>query len=292
VEALPSLSSFLEKALSVDFCSAMAEAFRMPLEIRFHGVEECSLADFLSSVEERSCCVALVAGAPVAPESADVPTAGDLQPAWLEVSPQIAFPIIDRLMGGTGRDWYVPNRPLTAIERRLIQRVGDSAAASLGGANPATPSGAEAPPWRCDAERKLPGNSIPSPAVVLAKFTLSMGRQAGAIRLCLPKELVGKLGTDPTFGGRKWGLSLVSPPADQQGRTGGPLELSVVVQDIAISQKELSGIAEGDILMTDMRADGEVLVRIGGIPRFYARLGVSNGRKAIRITRRIDEPGK
>ena len=69
----------------------------------------------------------------------------------------------------------------------------------------------------------------------------------------------------------------------------GPLELSVVVQDIAVSHEELSQIESGDILLTDTAEGGEVLVRIAGIPRFYARLGVSNGRRAIQITRRIDE---
>jgi flagellar motor switch protein FliM len=62
-----------------------------------------------------------------------------------------------------------------------------------------------------------------------------------------------------------------------------------VVQDIAVSAEELARLSEGDLLVTDTPADGEVLVRIGGIPRFYARLGASNGKKAIRITRRIGE---
>jgi flagellar motor switch protein FliM len=217
--------------------------------------------------------------------------AADLPPAWLEVSPQIAFPIIDRLLGGSGKEWYVPCRACTAIERRLLHRVGEAVAEGLSRAGP--DGGAESLRWRCAAEAaELPDSSQTGP-VVLAKFTLSMGRQAGALRLCLPRGLLARLlpaaATDgpPEAAARPAGTA---PPHGQTAaRQAGPLELSVVVQDIAISREELAQIEEGDILMTDTAEGGEVLVRIGGIPRFYARLGVSNGRKAIQITRRVDE---
>jgi flagellar motor switch protein FliM len=61
-----------------------------------------------------------------------------------------------------------------------------------------------------------------------------------------------------------------------------------VVQDISVTEEELAQLTEGALLVTDTPEGGEVLVRIGGIPRFYARLGASNGRKAIRITRRVE----
>jgi flagellar motor switch protein FliM len=349
------VSSFLEKALSVEFRAAMAESLQMPLEVQLREIQECSLADFLGSVEERSCCMALVArpdgaAAKAAEEAASAanaaavepgPPAGDSPPAWLEVSPQIAFPIIDRMLGGSGREWYVPNRAMTAIERRLLHRVAQAAAAGLGRAYPAPPpspapagagadasasagaiagagagagasagaSGPAAPRWEWSVvAAQMPGEATPGP-VVLAKFTLSMGRQAGAIRLCLPQELVGRLFPADEKWGQKWGQapfsqqrkrsqsphsqspSSQSPSSSGQSpaiSSAGPLELSVVVQDIAVSSEELAGIAEGDVLMTDTAEGGEVLVRIGGIPRFYARLGVSNGRKAIQITRRVE----
>src|SRR5262249_11681134 len=38
----------------------------------------------------------------------------------LEISPLIIYPIIDRLLGGTTKELFIPQRPMTLIETRLI----------------------------------------------------------------------------------------------------------------------------------------------------------------------------
>jgi flagellar motor switch protein FliM len=45
----------------------------------------------------------------------------------LEISPLIIYPIIDRLLGGSNADLFIPQRPLTQIEQRLVQRITDRA---------------------------------------------------------------------------------------------------------------------------------------------------------------------
>jgi len=318
-DARPALRAFLERALTVEFRAAMTEALQMPLEARLLGLEECAESDFLRSAEEPSCCVAILASptraqaarsaeAPATPEAADkpVPTA----PAWLEVSPQIAFPIIDRLLGGSGRDWYVPSRPLTAIERRLLLRVAAAVAAGLEAAGakreadaPAAPTKTGLAPslaWSILAET-IPAAPAPTPAaaspvaptpVVLAKFTLTMGRQAGAVRLCLPMSLVRALSpaeSASTQPGAAAPAAETTPLSAAGGsRSSGPLQLSVVVQDISLTDEEFAQLQIGDVLVTDTSEGGEVLLRIGGIPRYWAQLGASNGRKAVRITRRVE----
>ncbi len=315
-DARSALRAFLERALTVEFRAAMTESLQMPLEARLLGLEECAESDFLRSAEEPSCCVAIVASpAPArASRGADAPAApkaeektGPTAPVWLEVSPQIAFPIIDRLLGGSGRDWYVPSRPLTAIERRLLLRVAAAAAAALekAGARPdeadASAPRPEAPPrlaWSVQAE-SIPAAPAPSPdrppvpaPVVLAKFTLTMGRQAGAVRLCLPRTIVQALapeGSAQAGGGGAPCTAEPEPiPVSSGFRSAGPLELSVVVQDISLTDEEFAQLQVGDVLVTDTAGGGEVLLRIGGIPRFWAQLGASSGRKAVRITRRVE----
>jgi flagellar motor switch protein FliM len=62
----------------------------------------------------------------------------------------------------------------------------------------------------------------------------------------------------------------------------------VAVEGVDLSPEELARMEAGDILSTDSDADGEVIVRIDGVPRFAARLGSADGRRAITITRRLD----
>jgi flagellar motor switch protein FliM len=49
----------------------------------------------------------------------------------LEISPLIIYPVIDRLLGGTNQELFIPQRPLTSIEERLIHRLLDKGLASL-----------------------------------------------------------------------------------------------------------------------------------------------------------------
>jgi flagellar motor switch protein FliM len=94
------------------------------------------------------------------------------------------------------------------------------------------------------------------------------------MRLCARREAIDE--------------AALPPPAATSG--AGPLELTAALEDIAIDERELAGLAPGDIIATEVAADGEVIVRIGGIPKFAARLGTSNGHRALTITRRLDEP--
>lgn len=282
------LLGLLATAMGGDFRASLSSSLSMPLEVRPSGIQECSCAEFLGSVEEPSCCLR-IAEAETVREGPNGPAPWG-EPAedriWLEISPQIAFPIIDRLLGGSGRDWYVPNRPLTEIEQRLLMRVAGMAAQSLCRCWPAAEQPHRRVRWECG---QAIGAFVQPPAqtVVLAKFTLTMGRHAGAMRLCVPSKLA------PTASALADVRSQVegkyrSAPATGRRTEAGPLELSVVVQDISLSGEELSRLQSGDVLVTDTPTDGEVLVRIGGIPKFYARLGSSNGKRAIQITRRID----
>ena len=52
----------------------------------------------------------------------------------LEISPLIVYPIIDRLLGGTNQDLFIPQRAMTLIEMRLIETVLDRAMTALEGA--------------------------------------------------------------------------------------------------------------------------------------------------------------
>lgn len=251
----------LAEAVEHDFCLAISPNLQLPLEARAQGLAQCTLGEFLNAVEEPTCCLPLTVSSPCD------------APPLVEISPQIAFGLIDRLLGGSVSESYVPTRPLTAIEGRLLKRLCDSAAACL----------TRHWPWAQTTAFLGAGDAMEPPAdgmlaqpVVVAKFSLTMSRHAGALRLCVPASLAPLMGNAAADG------------LYQRSRRGSaPLEVSAVIQDEGMSAEELAALARGDILVTDTASDGEVIVRVAGIPKFYGRLASVNGRRAIRITRRI-----
>ncbi|MFB3890809.1 MAG: FliM/FliN family flagellar motor switch protein [Phycisphaerae bacterium] len=285
--------------------------------IRLAGAMLLPADEFLSSVEEATCCFPLaIAGAANAVASDDsrfpmaatdrvqratVPDGGAAGPwaAMIEITPSIAFPIINCLLGGSSDDPFIPRRPLTAIERRLLARIVERACASLvrawpgRGAPRLTPiadSGTVPPSGTVPGCSKAGGQSQTagqSPAVqsavrnpqsevlLTAGFELGLDRQAGTMRIALAVDLLPPL---------------ASPlrAATAAGPGASPLEVTAALDETTIAAADLARLAPGDILALDTPIDGEVIIRVAGIPKFVGRLGTCNGRRAVTITRRIN----
>ena len=98
-------------------------------------------------------------------------------------------------------------------------------------------------------------------------MSFAFGGSGSAMRLFLPEALLGGL------------------PATGAVNRNGPVEISVTAAegDVVLGPDELADLSAGDILTTDAPAGGEVIVRVAGIPKYRARLGACNGRRAVTI---------
>lgn len=278
----------LHGALCTGFCAALSRAMKVPFTARAAGGTVCDWEGFLGSIEENSFCFALGSRWAPSPAAQTDPTPGP--PLWLEFTPQIAFPILDRMLGGTARDNCLANRSLTMVERHLLARVVNLAGRHLGECWPAPHPVFLCVPETpfCLQERadfiaaRADAGSPHDPSVGVLKVSLQMAKHAGAIRLCIPLAALPQTARPHAPGPWQWEDTPPRPAASL-------LELSVAAPDVPVSQQELADLRCGDILLSDAAGDDEVIVRLAGIPKFYARLGTSNGRRAIRITRRISD---
>ena len=220
------------------------------IQIHFCGAAMQSWADARASIQDVNGCYRLMSADEAGPW------------ALLEFRPDIAFWMIERLLGGCGQDSLPGIRPLTPIDRRLLLRVANLAACVLADATgTAIALGAQLD------QAPLPNDSGRQAAVL--SFGVTAGPCTGSLCLLLPQEHLGAL----------------LPPQDAPA--GGPLELSVSLPEIAVGQQELATLEVGDVLATEQPSDGEVIIRIGGIPKFAARLGTYEGRRAVTIVRRL-----
>ena len=104
----------LHEGFGRNFGAALSGYLRTIIEVSVAHIEQLTYSEFIHSLPNPTCFNLLKA------EQLD----GQL---CLEISPLIIYPIIDRLLGGSNADLFIPQRPLTQIEQRLVQRITDRA---------------------------------------------------------------------------------------------------------------------------------------------------------------------
>ena len=255
--AVEDAAAALGEAVAERFAAGAGSLLNAPFHARVAGVAPQTLGEFLSGVRAPTCCNGLRLG-------------GAAPAGWVDLDREFAFVCIDRLLGGPVDQAYLPDRPLTAIERTLLRRVLSLFAESL---RAAWPDGAVGPVelaegWGC----RPPEGPMEAQAVVTVRFEVALSAQVGLMRLCVVISALE-------------GLPL--PRRVSSTTNAGPMELCVDLPEIRAAADELAGLAPGDIITTDTPVDGEVVVRLAGIPAFGARLGVSGVRRAVTLTRKL-----
>ena len=265
-----------EKALAsprllTEFARNLAQAascmLGCPITVRPAVTTRRTVRELLAGLEETTCCFPLPTDASQAP---DLPHPWRLDSpapvAWVEFSRPAAFAMLDLLLGSSQEVGYVPARPLTPIERPLLNRVARLAAQAMADLCPGKPSAPGMPAGPPEGPTPLG----PETPMIVATFELAVRGLVGTMRLHVPcADAPGQDGPAP------------------RRAAGAPLLLSVASPDLDVAAEELARLSPGDIVLSDIDADGEVIVRVAGIPKFAARLGSCDGRRAITITRRL-----
>lgn len=234
--------------LAAALAEALAQQVHAAVEVRFAHVQRRTFLEILTAEGVPPCLYYLQAAGQCA--------------GWVQFSSNVFLPMLDCLLGGDGRHVPASPRAMTYVERRLGRRLIAAAAAQvsrlLGGPDspPLTPGEPPASP---------PG---PQPFIEIS-FTVLAVDQPGMLRIGLDSALVRAL------------------PLVETARPLGIMELSVTSPETAIPADELASLAPGDILATDIDADAPVVIRLAGIPKYSARLGSYEGRRAVTVIGRL-----
>jgi len=271
----------LHETFARNVAASLSSVMRRVVETDLSSVEQLTYSEFILSLPNPTCLMVLSAK----------PLEGSMV---LEINPSVVFPIVDRLLGGTGESGILPERPLTDIESRLIVKV----AAPL-----------------LDLLKEMWGNiktidfavtdvqtnpqllqvAPPHDPVVLVSFQVTMGDASGLINLCIPyatiEPIMGQFTTQNWFAAAR-------KPSQETNLTQITRSLSEanldVVADLAVTQitvRELLELEVGDLIKTDASVDSEATIYVEGKPKFKGRPGRNRRNKALAITRAI-EPGK
>ena len=275
----------LHEGFGRNFGAALSGYLRTIIEVSVAHIEQLTYSEFIHSLPNPTCFNLLKA------EQLD----GQL---CLEISPLIIYPIIDRLLGGSNADLFIPQRPLTQIEQRLVQRITDRATHHLSEAwsnlTPVT--------FRVDdfeSNPRLVQIVPPNETVVVVGFELKMGNRTGTMSLCIPynviEPIMGVLAAQNWFSYHRKGGHDDHLRKLTRNVSNAPVEMRAFLAQTSIKLNELLSLQVGDVITTSKDCSRDVLLQIEGKNKFLAQIGQYRGKRSVRITRATQdaaEPSK
>jgi flagellar motor switch protein FliM len=247
---------------------SLTQLLHARVEVKLAAIDTLRFDQFLSALENVTCLNVLRVP----------PLAGLL---LLDQRPAIVFPMLDRMLGGGREPAFVPARPLTEIELRLLARLNRVVMVELARA---WRTWAEIDPRiervesRPAAARIVPGDEF----VTRVQWDVTLESYRSAWTLCLPSTAMNSL----------WSKLPAAHSAGWQALTeadrANAVEMVAVLAETTISRDELANLCVGDIIATDQRIGTPISIMVDGEPRYTAQLGASSGHKAVRIESTID----
>lgn len=269
----------LHEGFARNFGASLSGFLRTIVEVKVATCEQMTYSEFISGLPN--------------PTSFNLLESDKLEGQMcLELSPLIIYPIIDRLLGGTSHELFIPQRPLTLIETRLIGNVTKRGLSALSeaweGIKPMsfTIINSESNP---QIVQIVPPNEV----VVVVGFEIKLANRAGTMNLCIPynviEPVVEELSAQSWFNTSKMQRHAETRDRVTRRLTGATVSVSAVLARTTITLRDLAGLSIGDVITTDARATAPAALAIEDEVKFLGQLGQHRGKRAIRIERPISQ---
>ena len=267
----------LHEAFARNFGASLSGFLRTIVEVKVATCEQMTYSEFISGLPN--------------PTSFNLIETDALDgQICLEISPLIIYPIIDRLLGGTTQDLFIPQRPMTGIETRLIGNVTNRGLAALSEAW----AGIKEMSFNIassESNPQLVQIVPPNEVVVVIGFELKMSNRAGTMNLCIPYAVIEPvmdiLSAQSWFSQSKQTRTPEIADRVVRGLDRAPLGVTGLLAETTITVRDLLEMRPGDVIVTEKRASTPVVARIEGEKKFLAQLGQHRGKRALRITRAV-----
>ena len=257
--------------------TSLSAYLRTVTEVSLAQVEQVTYEEYLRSVSDPTAYYAL--------------TVGPLERlAALELNPVVAFTIIDRLLGGSGRAATLA-RALTEIEQNVIDGVVRLVAENLTESwrnvqeLSFTVSGRETRPQMLQV-------AAANEVVVHLGFDIRIGDARGMLNLAIPAVAIESMGG--SFA-QPWEAARPEPaPADRRQLLDSLARVSLPVTaslDTTLPARELLALAPGDVLALTRAVQEPVDVRVQGTTKFAGQLVRRDGAAGVMVTATVNGAG-
>lgn len=212
--------------------------------------------------------------------------------ALVEITPEIALPMIDRLFGGPGKA-KGSRRALTDIEEVVMRKVFNSFLGVL------------AESWqnivRLEPElESIESNPLftqlvaPNEIVLEVILRTVLGDHQGYINICLPYLVLEPI--LPRLSARQWFASEHTRGSDEESRVANrigqvPLNLRVELGRTRLSVRDFIQLAPGDVVTLEQGVERALTVFVENRPKFRATAGRVKRKLAVKIADVLWEGG-
>jgi flagellar motor switch protein FliM len=267
----------LHESLARNFGASLSGFLRTIVEVRVATCEQMTYGEFISGLPN--------------PTSFNLVAPAGLEgQICLELSPLIIYPIIDRLLGGTNQDLFIPQRPTTLIETRLISKIIDRALTAMSEAWASIKQLTFAV-TASESNPQLVQIVPPNEVVVVVGFELKMGNRAGTMNLCIPfnviEPVMNELANQSWFSATRGSHPKESRRSIERSLAHAPLLVTAVLAETTITLADLHAMAPGDIITTEKAIAAPALLAVEQERKFFCSIGQFKGNRAVRIARAI-----
>jgi len=260
---------FLHDRFARNVSTSMSAYMRVVTDVSILSVEQFTYSEFLMSLSDPTAFYAISMR----------PLEGT---AALELNPSVAFTMIDRMLGGSGRGVMV-NRALTEIEQNVTDGVVKLILENLTDA------------WRgiVDVQFRISGRetrpqmlqvAAPNEVVLLIGFEIKIGETRGVLNVCFPATSIEAVSGSFT---RSWQRARRDmTPTEQAALDENVGRVDVTLSaDIhaAIGAGDFLRLQVGDIVGLDHPAGEPIEVSVNGKAKFLGAPVLSPTRSHIRI---------
>lgn len=274
IKALDSLHENFSRGLSSYFTSILHNV----CEISVAQIEEQRYYEFSNALPENT----LMGVIDLRSEEKTVPETSLL----MDISNNLSFMIIDRLLGGGGR-LTVPERNFTDIERAILDDVVNAIISYLGEA------------WCNYIPVETSLNSIetnarllqvysPQEIVVIVLLDVQMPDFNGTITLCLPSD--GMESVVDNFKIWHSRTKQVDESRNEDRRTiimdrikQSDLEIEAVLDNFTMSLSDVLQLQPQDVIALNKKIDDTIQVKVEGELWYHAKLGKSKLKKSVKL---------
>ena len=211
----------------------------------------------------------------------------------MELSPQLALSLVERLLGGNADQQRKP-RTITEIEKAVLRNIIEHALSDLSNA------------WKSIHDLNFKYNRLESEAdfvqvapsseiVVVVSFDVNIGMNSYLMNLCFPtfalEDVIARLNRQSVTSNTAF-----NPERERENIRVMRQQLSSQFLNVAselgkatITVRDLLNLKQGDVIKLDTKVNQEIQVFIDNKRKLAGRPGTVDGKKGIRVTRMLIE---
>ncbi len=261
------------------FSTYLSTILRTMVDINLLSIDQVSYSEYMMALSEPSCIYIL--------------KSDKLEGrAILEVNPQLALLVVDRLLGGTGKTIPSEIREITLIEQNIIRSVIDKAIEILNDVwiNVVSMD------FQYDGFESNPQFVQIAPAsevAIIIFFEILIRDLTYPLNVCFPyfviEPIMQKLTVQSWFAQTQRKTTVDTPNLAKDRLNYSKVPLCVKLGHSEITIEKLINLQVGDIMKVDTKTDQDFQVMVKDRIKFLGQPGSLGRKRAVKIVRTIDQ---